>query len=466
MASWPYFVLTHLPYILYKLDMWFKYLLTIFIILFTFESQAYEIYIVKKGDTLIGISHKFGIKAKLIKEANPNVNWLKIRPNDKINIPTQDCIDKFSGIAAVLNTNQNKQKPKYKTKNTFKKVQLYKIKRGDSLYKRAHNLHYSISALKLANPKIVWRDIKPGEKIILPSNHTTPKATPKPGEIGDGYYIVAHGDTLRSIASRFGLSLKKLQELNPKLGKIIRPGDVVVIPKELTEKIKVCEKENLFIPPRYLIYSEIYKVKKGDTLWKIAKRFDTNIGIIRTLNDISGNNIHIGQILFVPSKNIKDAKRLKLRYSILNEERHALIRYAERFIGAPYKFGGDSLRHGIDCSAFVQKIYEKFKIYLPRTAEGQYREAGVFIPSSRLQPGDLLFFHTLDYAKATHVAIYIGRGRFIHAAGRRSGVKISHFTRYYWKHFIGAKRILRINNVNYAYIRNRSRKHNHSVRVN
>ena len=262
------------------------------------------------------------------------------------------------------------------------------------------------------------------------------------------------------------MSLKKLQELNPKLGKIIRPGDVVVIPKELTEKIKVCEKENLFIPPRYLIYSEIYKVKKGDTLWKIAKRFDTNIGIIRTLNDISGNNIHIGQILFVPSKNIKDAQRLKLRYSILNEERHALIRYAERFIGAPYKFGGDSLRHGIDCSAFVQKIYEKFKIYLPRTAEGQYREAGVFIPSSRLQPGDLLFFHTLDYAKATHVAIYIGRGRFIHAAGRRSGVKISHFTRYYWKHFIGAKRILRINNVNYAYIRNRSRKHNHSVRVN
>ncbi len=461
------FLLTYSTYILYKLDMWLKYLITIFIILFTLKSQAYEIYTVKKGDTLISIAHKLGIKAKLIKQANPKVNWLKIRPNDKINIPTQDCIDKFNGIEAVLNEAQNKpNKPKERTNKTSRQVRLYTIKKGDSLYKIAHNLHYSISALKSANPKIAWKDIKPGEKIVLPLNHTTPKAIPKPGEIGDGYYIVARGDTLRSIASRFGLSLKKLQELNPNLDKIIRPGDVVVIPKELTEKIKVCEKENLFIPPKYLIYSDIYKVKKGDTLWEIAKKFNTDVDIVRTLNDISGNNIHVGQVLFVPSKNIKEAQRLKLKYSILNEERHALIKYAERFIGAPYKFGGDSLRHGIDCSAFVKKIYEKFKVYLPRTAEGQYREAGVFVPSSRLQPGDLLFFHTLDYAKATHVAIYIGKGRFIHAAGRRSGVRISRFTKYYWKRFIGAKRILRINNVNYAYIRNRSRKHNHSVRVN
>jgi len=443
--------------------MWFRYLLTFFILFLAAESQAYELYTIKKGDTLIAIAHKFGIKPKLIKEANPNVKWLKIRPNEKIRIPSRDCIERFTGVAAEINTNTHKQNIKKDNKNTNR---FYIVKTGDSLYKIAHKLHYSLKSLKAANPNVDWLKIRPGMKIALPLKHEKIKKLPKPGEIGDGYYIVAKGDTLRSIASRFGLSLKKLQELNPKLGKIIRPGDVVVIPKELTEKIKICEKENLFIPPRYLIYSEIYKVKRGDSLWKIAKRFNTDVDIIRTLNDISGNNIHVGQVLFVPSVNIKEAERLKLKYSILNEERHALVRYAERFIGAPYKFGGDSLKHGIDCSAFVQKIYEKFKIYLPRTAEAQYKEAGVFVPVNRLQPGDLLFFHTLSYAKATHVAIYIGNGKFIHAAGRRSGVKISRFTRYYWRRFIGAKRILRINNVNYAYLRNRSRKRNNSVRVN
>ncbi len=442
-----------------------KYLLTFFILFLAVESQAYELYTIRKGDTLIGIAHKFGIKPKLIKKANPKVNWLRIRPNEKIKIPSNDCTEKFIGVAAKVAIKTNPQNVKKEEKEKVS-TKFYTIKKGDSLYRIAHKLHYSLQAIKKANPNVDWIKIKPGMKIALPLKHEKIKRLPKPGEIGDGYYIVAKGDTLRSIASRFGLSLKKLEELNPKLGKIIRPGDVVVIPKELTEKIKICEKENLFIPPRYLIYSEIYKVKRGDSLWKIAKKFDTDVDIIRTLNDISGNNIHVGQVLFVPSRNIKEAERLKLRYSILNEERHALVRYAERFIGAPYKFGGDSLKHGIDCSAFVQKIYEKFKIYLPRTAEAQYKEAGVFVPVNRLQPGDLLFFHTLNYAKATHVAIYIGNGKFIHAAGRRSGVKISRFTRYYWRRFIGAKRILRINNVNYAYLRNRSRKHSNSVRVN
>ena len=442
--------------------MWLRYLLTFFILFLAVESQAYQIYTVKKGDTLIGIAHKFCIKPKLIKEANPNVDWLRIRPNDKIKIPYKDCIERFRGVKAKLNTDKTAQSGE----SIERKKRFYTVKVGDSLWKIAHRLHYSLEALKEANPNVDWRRIKPGMKIALPLKHEKVKKLPKPGEIGDGYYIVAKGDTLRSIASRFGLSLKKLRELNPKLGRIIRPGDVVVIPKELTEKIKICEKENLFIPPRYLIYSEIYRVKRGDSLWKIAKKFNTDVDIIRTLNDISGNHLYVGQVLFVPSRNIKEAERLKLKYSILNEERHALVRYAERFIGAPYKFGGDSLKHGIDCSAFVQKIYEKFNIHLPRTAEEQYREAGVFVPVSKLQPGDLLFFHTLNYAKATHVAIYIGNGKFIHAAGRRWGVKISRFTRYYWRRFIGAKRILRINNVNYAYLRNRSRKHSNSVRVN
>ncbi|WP_025209504.1 LysM peptidoglycan-binding domain-containing protein [Hippea sp. KM1] len=468
---------------------------------------ADQIYIVKSGDSLIKIAHKFGIKPSLIKQANPNINWLKIKPNDKIIIPTQgkriyytvqkgDSLIKIAKklgysykeikranpnvdwlkikpndkIFLPIRTNQitinksqtpnktniqlktaKKEKPKAE-QSSKNKTLTYTIKPGDSLIRIAKKLHYSYKQLKEVNSGIDWSKIRPGQVINLPKEHAVAKKTPRPGEIGDGYYIVARGDTLRGIANRFGLSLQKLRELNPKIGNIIKPGDLIVIPKDLTEKIILSRKENLFIPPKYLVYSEVYRVKPGDSLWKIAKKFNTSIDIIKTLNDISGRNLRVGQVLFVPSLNLKESEKLKLRYSILNEERHALIKYAERFIGTPYRFGGNSLRHGIDCSAFVQKIYSKFNIRLPRTAEEQYRTAGIPISVKKLQPGDLLFFHTMNYAKVTHVAIYIGNGKFIHAAGRRSGVKISRFDRYYWKRFVGAKRILGVD-TRYAYIR-------------
>ncbi len=448
--------------ILYKLHMRMKYLIASFVILLTLKSYAYQIYTVKKGDTLIGIAHKFGIKAKLIKEANPRVDWRRIRPKQKIKIPSIVAKKhvrkkiKITKTKTRFKKTATIQKPVQPSKQQVKtENKIYTIKKGDTLIGIAHKLHYSYEQIKAVNPKVDWRKIRPGQKIVLPSKHAVAKKTPKPGEIGDGYYIVAKGDTLRGIARRFGLTLKELEQLNPNLNKIIRPGELIVLPKELTEKIKISEKEKLYIPPRFLLYSEIYRVKRGDTLWKIARKFNTDIDIIRTLNDISGRNIRVGQILFVPSRKLKGAEKLKLRYSILNQERHALVRYAERFLGTPYRFGGESLKYGIDCSAFVQKIFSRFKIRLPRTAEEQYRVAGVFVPVNRLQPGDLLFFHTLNYAKVTHVAIYIGHGKFIHAAGRRSGVKISRFTKYYWKRFVGAKRVLGTGK-RYAYLRNRS----------
>ncbi|AEA33338.1 NLP/P60 protein [Hippea maritima DSM 10411] len=507
--------LTKNGFILYKFHM-YAFRILLILLLLQVSAFANQIYIIKKGDSLIKISHKFNIKSYLIKQANPKVDWLKIKPNEKIIIPingnkvfyTVEKGDSLIKIAKklgytyselkkanpgvdwlkikpkdkialpdktitayvkaplqteeqILHNEEQKQIQKVQAKEKLTKTQtprkvaseqFYTIKPGDSLIKIAKKLNYTYGQLKKANPNIDWLKIRPGQRIRLPSKHMQVKRTPNPGEVGDGYYIVARGDTLRSIANRFGLALERLRELNPKLGNIIKPGDLVVIPKDLTEKIILSRKQNLFIPPKYLVYSQVYKVKSGDTLWKIAKKFNTSVGIIRTINDITGRNIRIGQVLFVPSLNLKESEKLKLRYSILNEERHALIKYAERFIGAPYKFGGNSLRHGIDCSGFVQKIYSKFNVKLPRTAEEQYRIAGVPISVKRLQPGDLLFFHTMNYARVTHVAIYIGKGRFIHAAGRRSGVKVSRFDRYYWKRFVGAKRILGVD-TRYAYIR-------------
>jgi cell wall-associated NlpC family hydrolase len=87
-------------------------------------------------------------------------------------------------------------------------------------------------------------------------------------------------------------------------------------------------------------------------------------------------------------------------------------------------WGGTSLTKGADCSGFVQSVFKKYGVSLPRTSREQ-ANAGTTIQASQLQPGDLIF-----YAKGgtiNHVAIYIGNGQVIHASSPKTGIKISSY---------------------------------------
>jgi cell wall-associated NlpC family hydrolase len=111
---------------------------------------------------------------------------------------------------------------------------------------------------------------------------------------------------------------------------------------------------------------------------------------------------------------------------------------ATGFLGAPYRFGGSSLK-GIDCSSFVQKIYGIFDVSLPRNAR-QQSKVGVSIDREKLAQGDLVFFHTRR--PLGHVGIYIGNNEFVHASSKSKGVRIDSLdTPYYQKRFQRAVRI-------------------------
>ena len=116
-----------------------------------------------------------------------------------------------------------------------------------------------------------------------------------------------------------------------------------------------------------------------------------------------------------------------------------LTRNAMRFLGVPYVFGGTS-SNGFDCSGYVQHVFAMLGKHIPRTADAQYY-AGKRVAGASMAPGDLVFFQT--YASGpSHVGIYLGNDRFVHASSSR-GVTVSSLHESYWSaRYLGAKRLI------------------------
>ncbi|MCX7969967.1 MAG: NlpC/P60 family protein [Negativicutes bacterium] len=113
---------------------------------------------------------------------------------------------------------------------------------------------------------------------------------------------------------------------------------------------------------------------------------------------------------------------------------------AMRYMGTRYVFGGSTPK-GFDCSGFVQYVYSQNGIKLPRTADVQYAQAGRKVNKRDLKPGDLVFFETYEKG-ASHVGIYMGDGKFIHASSSK-GVTVSRLGDDYYKtRYVGARRVL------------------------
>jgi cell wall-associated NlpC family hydrolase len=116
-----------------------------------------------------------------------------------------------------------------------------------------------------------------------------------------------------------------------------------------------------------------------------------------------------------------------------------LVEQAMTYLGTPYRLGGTT-RRGLDCSGLVGAVYGEQGLELPRTAAQQFAE-GVAVATADLRPGDLVFFRDTYKRGISHVGIYIGDGRFLHAAGRRHGVIVSELSRpYYRSRYAGARR--------------------------
>lgn len=226
----------------------------------------------------------------------------------------------------------------------------------------------------------------------------------------------------------------------------------------------------LLITPAVSRAENSYTVKKGDNLYRIAKKFKISVENLKELNRLSGNALKSGQTLIVKkekpaeeiaendisaiktiydrSKNpvIASARLQEVRELSASEDiadmsiRERLTLFAKKMLHLPYNFGGNGA-FGIDCSAYVQKVYGLAGISLPRSAREQFH-IGEKVDKTELSLGDLVFFKT--YASfPSHVGIYLGNNLFIHASTTSKKITIDNLDApYYVKRFIGAKRLV------------------------
>jgi hypothetical protein len=114
-------------------------------------------------------------------------------------------------------------------------------------------------------------------------------------------------------------------------------------------------------------------------------------------------------------------------------------RTAERFVGIPYRWGGDNVVDGMDCSGFVRAVYNLCGLSIPRTSRDQFK-AGDQVAKDDLQDGDLVFFGS-SADNINHVGIYVGAGKFVHAPRRGEEIRVTEVSEsYFEKRFVGARR--------------------------
>ena len=282
-------------------------------------------------------------------------------------------------------------------------------------------------------------------------------------------HVVRKSESLHSIARKYHVSLDELKSVNSLTGTHVDRGVRLIIPSHVDAQTRKAKMD---------ARSLTYKVAKGDTLPRIAKKTGVKMADLRRFNGLKGNRIKPGQVLALneklpdePVRTSAAANRLQVvNRDLLNEQEFSdslselsdidadrpvdlaknledssgpgiskLKKSAYSFLGARYRFGGNS-RNSLDCSSFTQQVFRELKVSLPRTAREQFY-IGSEVMRGDLQKGDLVFFQT--YARfPSHVGIYLGNRKMIHASSRDHRVVISTMdTPYYLSRYLGARRV-------------------------
>ena len=238
-----------------------------------------QTYIVKPGDTLYGISNQFGVSVTELAELN-NIKGDILKVGETLKIPNN------------TGTNPN---------NMF----MYTVKPGDTLYKIATKYNTTVNAIKNLN-YLKNDNLSVGQVLRIPETYTKEEDLILPNYIN---YVVEKGDTLYSIARKNNISVDTIIKDNALINNNLSIGQnlKIRIPTNSTIEIEECIGPD-YTPPEDNTTYITYTVQKGDNLYSIANRYNTSVSAITNLNKLTSNNLSIGQILKIPQTNNQTPK--------------------------------------------------------------------------------------------------------------------------------------------------------------
>ncbi len=225
-------------------------------------------YVVQKGDTLYGISRQFNTSVQKLRELN-NLS------DDNI-VPLQVLI--ISGG----------------DENNPSECVIYTVVKRDNLYSIAKKYDTTVDAIKRYN-NLTSNNLSIGQRIRIPCYMNKSDNTSMPDYVN---YTVQAGDNLYSIANKFGTTVDKIKKDNNLKTDVLSIGQILIVKdNKSVSSVEECYGEDFVVPEDYITYT----VKSGDNLYSIARKYNTSVSEIKSLNNLSTNNLSIGQVLKIPS---------------------------------------------------------------------------------------------------------------------------------------------------------------------
>lgn len=391
-------------------------------------------YIVQNGDTDWSIARRYDIKPSQLRQMNLGTQWTTLRPGAVLKVPVKaTTVAAAKPQASSLKVVSSSSKVASSAKHT--------VTQDDNDWIIARGYGISPKKLREMNPGVDWNRLRPGMKVNVPAKKgdTIARITTKRARVIKDNVLVRSGartDASRVTMVEYGRFATVADRIGSWYKLKFSGGTVGWVRGDLLQPVSaamVAQAE------RESGVRSIRRRTHEDDDTRVAVRSHTDNRSTKHVSERNTRSTRVASYRPSARKRISVPESSSI-VALSDGDREGLIGTAMSRLGTRYRWGGTT-PNGFDCSGFTGYVYSRHGKRLPRTAKEQAGQ-GQSVSKDGLKKGDLVFFKTTRSDRISHVGIYVGDGKFVHASSGGGKVRVNNLSDgYYSKRFAGAKRV-------------------------